>query len=335
MSLAYSLGGDFNAVSYLLEGRDDLVLYHAPERAAIYPEPETYALPSGALNEARSAARRSRFERLPGGKIALHLPALEGNRSLLILQSPIQRDIYMKHAAVGGLAIDATHGSNRYDQRSCLVSLMGTMHSAVSYQCWSPPFHLFSSAPLTPTRYNHKLITALTTTSDTGTAIPIAFAVASEETALMINALLACIVHRGQGVIPAFVMTDGSMAEKAAIDEVFVNKTVPQLLCVWHLNNAITAYVKRASLPGIATADRSMLVAELKYFVSDALTPEDYDTNMQRLKAKYADPVFNDVIAWFLGNYHSIREKWSLAFRPPHLPVTNNALESKVIANQT
>lgn len=178
-------------------------------------------------------------------------------------------------------------------------------------------------------RYGYKLISALTTTSDTGTAIPIAFALASDETAITINSLLACIVHRGRGVLPAFIMTDGAMAEKAAIDDLFVGRTVPHMLCIWHVNKAITAHVKRAKLPGVGTKMRDTLISELKFFVTDALTHMDYEHNLEIFLAKYAAPEYLEVVSWFLTNYHPTKEKWSVAYRPPQYPRTNNTLESK------
>lgn len=104
-----------NTVKFLIEGSDDLVVAHSEHHPPVLPGPAEYELAPRTVSESKYDSERSYFERRPDGKVALHLPfALKQNKFLLILQSPDQRDLYVKHAAKGGLGIDATHGTNRY-----------------------------------------------------------------------------------------------------------------------------------------------------------------------------------------------------------------------------
>lgn len=170
-------------------------------------------------------------------------------------------------------------------------------------------------------------------------ALPVAFALVSNEDADAFVALFTVLLHRGSGVFPRYIMSDDSATIDQAIRRVFANselerdKITRHLLCIWHSNTNILRLTKkdaplaRGGRLMVNDAERKAIYHDVK-FLACATSEQLYNDSYRRFKNKYRDLKFQKFVEYVDKNYHHYRHKWSRAFRDLDAPMTNNVLES-------
>lgn len=166
-------------------------------------------------------------------------------------------------------------------------------------------------------------------------AVPVAFALVSNEDANAYVAIFLVLLHFGAGVFPRYVMSDDSNTIIPACSRVFANADATltkHLLCIWHTNTAILRATKKATplrrdgSYRVYPNERKAIYNDVKV-LANATSPETYDRNYRQFKSKYRHPKFDDFMAYFDTNYHAHRQRWSRAFRDLEAPITNNVLD--------